>query len=328
MLDPPHAIRMMRALRDAGMRIAIDDFGTGFSSLAYLNRFPVSSLKIDRSFVKDMAKNKDDATIVRTIIEMAHSLSFTVVAEGVETEEQATFLRLLRCEQAQGYLFAKPMPREEFVKLLSAHEETSAGVGAGLGRIGICAVRLSEQAGPAGGELRRRRDLRCAGTRLRFLSRQLGQQVIVDNKPGAGTSIAGDFIAQPRRMDTPSGCRTSPPTRSTSISIASCRTTRSRTSPTSRWWPPRRSCWSCIHRRRPAQRGAGCSRRIRQVFLRLIGDRHHRPSGLGNAEADGRGRRAARSLQGQQPGDDRDPRRRGDVRVLHHAAGDLERQSQ
>jgi EAL domain-containing protein (putative c-di-GMP-specific phosphodiesterase class I) len=110
---------MMRALRDAGMRIAIDDFGTGYSSLAYLNRFPVSSLKIDRSFVKDMAKNKDDATIVRTIIEMAHSLSFTVVAEGVETEEQATFLRLLRCEQAQGYLFARPMPREEFVKLLS-----------------------------------------------------------------------------------------------------------------------------------------------------------------------------------------------------------------
>jgi EAL domain-containing protein (putative c-di-GMP-specific phosphodiesterase class I) len=110
---------VMRALRDAGMRIAIDDFGTGYSSLAYLNRFPVSSLKIDRSFVKDMAKNKDDATIVRTIIEMAHSLGFTVVAEGVETEEQATFLRLLRCEQAQGYLFAKPMPREEFVKLLS-----------------------------------------------------------------------------------------------------------------------------------------------------------------------------------------------------------------
>ena len=118
MQDPPHAIRVMRALRDAGMRIAIDDFGTGYSSLAYLNRFPVSSLKIDRSFVKDMAKNKDDATIVRTIIEMAHSLSFTVVAEGVETEEQATFLRLLRCEQAQGYLFAKPMPREEFAKLL------------------------------------------------------------------------------------------------------------------------------------------------------------------------------------------------------------------
>src|SRR5688500_17652074 len=118
MQDPAHAIRVMRALRDAGMRIAIDDFGTGYSSLAYLNRFPVSALKIDRSFVKDMAKGKDDATIVRTIIEMAHSLGFTVVAEGVETEEQATFLRLLRCEQAQGYLFAKPMPAEDYAKLL------------------------------------------------------------------------------------------------------------------------------------------------------------------------------------------------------------------
>ena len=119
MQDPAHAIRVMRALRDAGMRIAIDDFGTGYSSLAYLNRFPVSALKIDRSFVKNMAKGKDDATIVRTIIEMAHSLGFTVVAEGVETEEQATFLRLLRCEQAQGYLFAKPMPAEDYLKLLS-----------------------------------------------------------------------------------------------------------------------------------------------------------------------------------------------------------------
>ena len=119
MQDPAHAIRVMRALRDAGMRIAIDDFGTGYSSLAYLHRFPVSALKIDRSFVKDMAKSKDDATIVRTIIEMAHSLGFTVVAEGVETEEQATFLRLLRCEQAQGYLFARPMAAEDYLKLLS-----------------------------------------------------------------------------------------------------------------------------------------------------------------------------------------------------------------
>ncbi len=116
MQDPEHAIRVLRALCDAGMRIAIDDFGTGYSSLAYLTRFPVGSLKIDRSFVKDMSSDKGDATIVRTIIEMAHTLGFTVVAEGVETEDQATFLRLLRCEQAQGYLFARPMPAPEFVK--------------------------------------------------------------------------------------------------------------------------------------------------------------------------------------------------------------------
>ncbi|HEV3009210.1 MAG TPA: EAL domain-containing protein, partial [Burkholderiales bacterium] len=104
----------------AGMRIAIDDFGTGYSSLSYLTRFPVGSLKIDRSFVNDMSSDKGDATIVRTIIEMAYSLGYTVVAEGVETEEQATVLRLLRCEQAQGFLFARPMPAEEFARFCAA----------------------------------------------------------------------------------------------------------------------------------------------------------------------------------------------------------------
>jgi EAL domain-containing protein (putative c-di-GMP-specific phosphodiesterase class I) len=113
MQDPAHATRVMRALCEAGMRIAIDDFGTGYSSLAYLTRFPVSALKIDRSFIRDMSRDQSDATIVRTIIEMAHSLGFTVIAEGVETEEQATLLQLLRCEQAQGSLFARPMPAHE-----------------------------------------------------------------------------------------------------------------------------------------------------------------------------------------------------------------------
>jgi PAS domain S-box-containing protein len=120
MQDPDQAIRVMHALCDAGMRIAIDDFGTGYSSLAYLTRFPVGSLKIDRSFVKDMLSDTGDGTIVRTIIEMAHSLGFTVIAEGVETEEQAAFLRLLRCEQAQGYLFARPMSAEDLALGLSS----------------------------------------------------------------------------------------------------------------------------------------------------------------------------------------------------------------
>jgi len=120
MQDPPHAIQVMRALCDAGMSIAIDDFGTGYSSLAYLTRFPVSALKIDRSFVRNMSRDKNDATIVRTIIEMAHSLGFTVIAEGVETEERATLLHLLRCEQAQGYLFGRPMPAHELIRLYDA----------------------------------------------------------------------------------------------------------------------------------------------------------------------------------------------------------------
>jgi diguanylate cyclase (GGDEF)-like protein len=115
--DPDHGIRVMRALCDAGLSIAIDDFGTGYSSLAYLTRFPLSALKIDRSFVRDMTRDKSDATIVRTIIEMAHSLGFTVVAEGVEGEEQANLLQLLRCEQAQGYLFSEPMPVQELIRL-------------------------------------------------------------------------------------------------------------------------------------------------------------------------------------------------------------------
>jgi diguanylate cyclase (GGDEF)-like protein len=117
MQDPEQATRIVRALSKSGFRIAIDDFGTGYSSLAYLTRFPLSALKIDRSFVSHMPRDKTDATIVRTIIEMAHSLGLTVVAEGVETEEQARLLQVLRCEQAQGYLFAKPMPADELARI-------------------------------------------------------------------------------------------------------------------------------------------------------------------------------------------------------------------
>jgi diguanylate cyclase (GGDEF)-like protein/PAS domain S-box-containing protein len=117
MQDPDHAILVMRALCEAGMRIAIDDFGTGYSSLAYLTRFPIDALKIDRSFVQDMVRDKSDATIVRTIVEMANTLGYTVIAEGVETEEQATLLHRLRCEQAQGYLFALPMAADQIERL-------------------------------------------------------------------------------------------------------------------------------------------------------------------------------------------------------------------
>ncbi len=101
-----------------GVTISIDDFGTGYSSLSYLKRFPIQQLKIDQSFVGDVTTDSSDATIVRTIILMAHSLNLTVIAEGVETEEQAIFLRQCGCERAQGYYFARPMPFEEFDKLL------------------------------------------------------------------------------------------------------------------------------------------------------------------------------------------------------------------
>ena len=118
MQDPDHAIRAMRSLADAGIRIAIDDFGTGYSSLACLTRFPLAALKIDRSFVAGILQEGGDATIVRTIVEMAHTLGFAVIAEGVENEIQKRFLRGLGCEQAQGFLFGKPMSAEAMIELL------------------------------------------------------------------------------------------------------------------------------------------------------------------------------------------------------------------
>jgi diguanylate cyclase (GGDEF)-like protein/PAS domain S-box-containing protein len=133
MHDPDHAIQVLRALGAAGVRIAIDDFGTGYSSLAYLTRFPLASLKIDRSFVADVLDDEADATIVRTIVDMAHTLGFTVIAEGVELDSQATFLRALGCEQAQGFLFARPMPADEFSALIVARLGSAAGTRRRLG---------------------------------------------------------------------------------------------------------------------------------------------------------------------------------------------------
>jgi diguanylate cyclase (GGDEF)-like protein/PAS domain S-box-containing protein len=111
-------IAKLRAIRDMGIGIAIDDFGTGFSSLGYLARLPISALKIDRSFVVTMTRDADSMAIVSTIISLAHSLSLSVIAEGVETEEQRRLLKLLKCDVVQGYLFHKPMPPEGIVELL------------------------------------------------------------------------------------------------------------------------------------------------------------------------------------------------------------------
>ncbi len=105
-----HSIATLQALRDMRLSIAIDDFGTGFSSLAYLAKLPVDTLKIDRSFVIDMTAGPQGLALVSTIISLAHSLKLKVVAEGVETEEQQRLLRLLNCDEMQGYLFSKPVP--------------------------------------------------------------------------------------------------------------------------------------------------------------------------------------------------------------------------
>jgi len=118
MHDVDESIRKLRALRERGLRMALDDFGTGYSSLAYLAKLPLDTLKIDRSFVHGMTEHSDTTTIITTIITLSQALRLKVVAEGVETEQQAELLRRFRCDQVQGFLFSPPLPAEKVETLL------------------------------------------------------------------------------------------------------------------------------------------------------------------------------------------------------------------
>jgi diguanylate cyclase (GGDEF)-like protein/PAS domain S-box-containing protein len=112
------AAAILQTIRESGIRVTVDDFGTGYSSLSYLRKFPVDSLKIDQSFVRQISVEGDDSTIVRAVIGMALGLKLRVIAEGVETQEEVAFLRACRCEEAQGYYFSRPVPAERFATLL------------------------------------------------------------------------------------------------------------------------------------------------------------------------------------------------------------------
>jgi EAL domain-containing protein (putative c-di-GMP-specific phosphodiesterase class I) len=118
MAEPEAATAMLVGLRELGVGLPLDDFGTGYSSLAYLHRFPITSLKIDRSFVNRVASGGEDEVIVRTIVSLAHNLGMDVIAEGVETAEQLERLTALGCEFGQGFYFSKPVPAEEASQLL------------------------------------------------------------------------------------------------------------------------------------------------------------------------------------------------------------------
>jgi EAL domain-containing protein (putative c-di-GMP-specific phosphodiesterase class I) len=108
----------LQDLREKGVRVAVDDFGTGYSSLSYLKKFPIDALKIDQSFVRQIGTAGDDAAIVTAVINMARSLKLLVIAEGVETQEELEFLQAHQCEEGQGYYFSRPVPPEQFSKLL------------------------------------------------------------------------------------------------------------------------------------------------------------------------------------------------------------------
>jgi diguanylate cyclase (GGDEF)-like protein len=123
MEDPVRTIKLLDELYALGLHMAIDDFGTGYSSLSALQQFPINTLKIDQSFVKNIAVNADDATIVGTIIHMGKSLNMDVVAEGVETEEQLNYLQTLQCTYVQGRLFGDPMSADSYLQLLISQAE-------------------------------------------------------------------------------------------------------------------------------------------------------------------------------------------------------------
>jgi EAL domain-containing protein (putative c-di-GMP-specific phosphodiesterase class I) len=129
--DPQGAIDVMNDLHSRGVRMSIDDFGTGYSSLSYLKKFKVYKLKIDQSFVRDIATDADDRAIVTAIVQMAHNVGFVAIAEGVETPAQLAFLNQQGCDEVQGYLFSKPLPAdqiEDFVRNVVAKNGIQADI--------------------------------------------------------------------------------------------------------------------------------------------------------------------------------------------------------
>ena len=140
MKDENRAVETLACLKRLGVRVALDDFGTGYSSLSYLRRFPLDSLKIDRSFTKDLTTNAEIASIVTAVIEMAHSLGLRAVAEGVETAEQEAFLRSHDCDEIQGFYFSRPVAPEFVAELVRAAEPATTGLDRQRRRDAVSAV--------------------------------------------------------------------------------------------------------------------------------------------------------------------------------------------
>ena len=129
MEDPERALKVVTELRDMGLGISIDDFGTGYSSLAYLRELPVDELKIDRSFVTNVDLDAHNEVIVRSTINLAHSLGLEVIAEGIEREAERAILASLGCDLAQGYLMSRPLPAEKFDRWRATQRQQVRGIG-------------------------------------------------------------------------------------------------------------------------------------------------------------------------------------------------------
>src|SRR4030043_185053 len=125
MHNPGRMIATLAKIKKMGVRLAIDDFGTGYSSLAQIKHFPIDTLKVDRSFIRNIPNDAEDKAITEAIIAMGKTLSLTVVAEGVETQEQEAFLREHACDEMQGYYFSKPIAPGQFAELLRKHDPAS-----------------------------------------------------------------------------------------------------------------------------------------------------------------------------------------------------------
>ena len=131
MSDVEASLSLLRSLKAMGLQLAIDDFGTGYSSLSYLRHFPIDTLKIDQSFVSDLATNENDAAVVGAVIGMGRNLKQRVIAEGVETLDQLSFLRARLCAEGQGFHFSHPLSAKEFGLLLVAERDEVPSPGSG-----------------------------------------------------------------------------------------------------------------------------------------------------------------------------------------------------
>jgi EAL domain-containing protein (putative c-di-GMP-specific phosphodiesterase class I) len=123
MKDAEGAIQILQKLKKLGILLAIDDFGTGYSSLSYLKRFPIDRLKVDRTFIREITTNVEDAAITKAVIAMANTMDIRVIAEGVETKEQLIYLTEKHCHEIQGYYLSRPMPAHEVCSLIDARNE-------------------------------------------------------------------------------------------------------------------------------------------------------------------------------------------------------------